>query len=199
MSAHAESYLSVLFRRDSPPGKTCLSCNEPFQEFYRCKTCLDTSPCCKGCIVTYHLHSPTHHISKWNGEFWTEHSLAELDLVLHLGHPGNSPISDSACDLSSDIYSLVVGDLHGFSTVKFTYCLHEGASRATQLLSAGLMPCTNDQPQSAFTLAMLDHLSVFTTTGKCSGYKYSNIIKHLTKSGFPGKVSNRYRELLSTL
>jgi hypothetical protein len=126
--------------------------------------------------------------------------LAELDLVLHLGHPGKPPISDSACDESGAIYSLVVGDLHGFSLVKFTFCSHDdSASRAAQLLAAGVMPCTDDRPESAFTLSMLDHLSVFSTTGKCSGYKYWSVIKRLTKTGFPGKVSNRYRELLQTL
>ncbi|KAF8594241.1 hypothetical protein BDV93DRAFT_416776, partial [Ceratobasidium sp. AG-I] len=166
---------------------------------YRCKTCLDPSPRCKHCTVSSHRQSPTHHISKWNGDFWVESSLAELDLVLHLGHPGRPPISASACDDSNPIYSLVVGDLHGFSNVKFTFCSHGKSTRATQLLAAGIMPCTNDQPQSAFTLSMLNHLSVFTTTGKCSGYKYWSVIKRLTKTGFPGQVSNRYRELLQTL
>ncbi|KAF8599015.1 hypothetical protein BDV93DRAFT_450116, partial [Ceratobasidium sp. AG-I] len=159
---------------------------------YRCKTCLDPSPQCKRCTVSSHRQSPTHHISKWKGDFWTEFSLAELDLVLHLGHPGGPPILASVCDDSNNVSSLVVGDLHGFSNVNFTFCLHGNATRATQLLAAGIMPCTNDQPQSAFTLSMLDHLSVFTTTGKCSGYKYWSVIKRLTKTGFPGQVSNRY-------
>ncbi|KAG9087130.1 hypothetical protein FRC06_002724, partial [Ceratobasidium sp. 370] len=46
---------------------------------------------------------------------------------------------------------------------------------------------------------MLEHLSVFTTAGKCSGFKYWTVLRRLTKTGFPGKVSDRYRELLMTL
>ncbi|KAG9075235.1 hypothetical protein FS749_013116 [Ceratobasidium sp. UAMH 11750] len=46
---------------------------------------------------------------------------------------------------------------------------------------------------------MLDHLCVFTTAGKCSGFKYWTVLKRLTHTGFPGRVSDRYRELLQTL
>lgn len=124
----------------------------------------------------------------------------ELGLVLYLGHSGRPAVSQCPCDESQTFHTIIVGDLHGFASIQCAFCSHSGsASRASQLLAAGLMPCTDDMPKSAFTLTMLNHLSVFTTTGKCSGYKYWSVIKRLTKTGFPGEVSNRYRELLQTL
>jgi hypothetical protein len=200
LSTHADSYLSTLFSRDSPPTESCCICQKPSNEQYRCKTCLAPTPRCSDCTLSAHRHSPTHHISKWNGQFWEECSLVDLGLVLHLGHPGGTAISESPCNESQTVHAITVGDLHGFATIHCTFCSHDNsAPRASQLLAAGLMPCTDDVPKSAFTLTMLDHLSVFTTTGKCSGYKYWSVIKRLTKTGFPGEVSNRYRELLQTL
>ncbi|KAB5588175.1 hypothetical protein CTheo_8383 [Ceratobasidium theobromae] len=67
---------------------------------------------------------------------------------------------------------------------------------ALLLLRAGLMPCTDAERRSAFTLALLDHCAVFSTLAKTSSYRYYSVLKHLTHTGFPGQVSDRYHEFL---
>ncbi|KAG8715274.1 hypothetical protein FRC08_010770 [Ceratobasidium sp. 394] len=193
---HSESYVKLLFLRDAAPvGDNCSYCFGSCDgAFYQCRTCLASSPCCKPCLLSRHCQSPTHFIRKWNGELWENESLTTLGLVLNLGHGGLS------CPLAEHTVSILVGDLHGFSTIRVSFChCPRHPSRSSQLLAAGMMPCTDQLPQSAFTLTMLDHLSVFTTTGKCSGFKYWTVLKRLTNTGFPGKVADRYRELLQTL
>ncbi|KAG9124674.1 hypothetical protein FRC07_010675, partial [Ceratobasidium sp. 392] len=167
---YAELYFPLLFARYAPPpSPDCPSCKQACDTFYKCRTCLPSSPCCGQCLKDRHRHSPTHFVERFNGEFWEATSLAELGLVLHLGHDGE------ACPQSNTTVSV------------------------SQLLTAGLMACSDQLPQSAFTLAMLDHLSAFTTAGKCSSFKYWTVLKRLTNAGFPGRVSDRYRELLQTL
>ncbi|KAG8755118.1 hypothetical protein FRC12_010990 [Ceratobasidium sp. 428] len=196
LEKHAESYLPLLFARYTPPpSQSCASCHDACDTFYKCQTCLVSRPSCGRCTTNCHRHSPTHCVERFNGQFWEPASLAELGLILHLGHNGEP------CPQQGRVtVSVLVGDLHGFAHVNVGFCdcaNHE--SRSSQLLAAGLMACTDQLPQSAFTLAMLDHLSVFTTAGKCSVFKYWTVLKRLTNTGFPGKVSDRYRELLQTL
>ncbi|KAG8721660.1 hypothetical protein FRC08_011325 [Ceratobasidium sp. 394] len=196
LNEHSKSYVTLLFLRDAAPtGDDCSYCSRPSNgEFYLCRTCVASSPCCKQCLLAGHSQSPSHFIRKWNGNFWESQSLAELGLVLSLRHEGRH------CPLSDATVPILVGDLHGFSTVTVSFCgCPSQRSRSSQLLAAGIMSCTDQLPQSAFTFTMLDHLAVFTTTGKCSGFKYWTVLKRLTNTGFPGKVSDRYREMLQTL
>ncbi|KAG8712927.1 hypothetical protein FRC09_019313 [Ceratobasidium sp. 395] len=195
---YAESYLPLFFARYAPPpSQSCASCQEVCDAFYKCRTCLVSSPSCGQCLADRHRQSPTHCIERFNDQFWETASLAELGLVLHLGH-GGEPCPQKAA--SRVTVPVLVGDIHGFAHVNVGFCDCPGhETRGSQLLTVGLMPCTDNLPQSAFTLAMLDHLSVFTTAGKCSAFKYWTVLKRLTNTGFPGRVSDRYRELLQTL
>ncbi|KAG9125670.1 hypothetical protein FRC07_006686 [Ceratobasidium sp. 392] len=191
----AETYLPLLFARDAlPPASLCSSCQQSCDKFYKCRTCLSPCALCAPCLLARHQHTPTHFVQNWNGKFWVNASLADLGMVLHLGHNG------APCPQTGSTVLVLVGDLHGFANVNVAFCdCPKHASRSSQLLAAGFMACSDHLPQSAFTLSMLDHLSVFTTAGKCSGFKYWTVLKRLTNTGFPGKVSDRYRELLQTL
>ncbi|KAG8722790.1 hypothetical protein FRC09_005724 [Ceratobasidium sp. 395] len=193
----ADIYLPILYARDAAPTSTiCFGCSAPCSTFYQCRTCLSAHARCQQCTVSSHNNSPTHYIRRWNAEqtCWEADSLANLGCVLKLGHAG------ADCPKHGSDVSILVGDLHGLAEVKVRFCDCAGhATRSSQLLAAGLMACSDHLPQSAFTVNMLDHLSVFTTAGKCSVYKYWTVLKRFTNPGFPGKVSDRYRELLQTL
>ncbi|KAG9122294.1 hypothetical protein FRC07_001401, partial [Ceratobasidium sp. 392] len=155
-----------------------------------------TSGPSKNCTVSRHNDSPTHYIRRWNAEqtCWEADSLANIGCVLKLGHAG------ADCPKHGSDVSILVGDLHGLAEVKVRFCDCAGhATQSSQLLAAGLMACSDHLPQSAFTINMLNNLSVFTTAGKCSVFKYWTVLKRFTNPGFPGKVSDRYRKLLQTL
>ncbi|KAG9125707.1 hypothetical protein FRC07_006517 [Ceratobasidium sp. 392] len=124
---------------------------------------------------------------------WDDASLADLGLVCHLGHEGQQ------CHLAGGESSVWVGDLHGFSKLRVLYCVHPNApSKAIQLLRAGIFACSDTEPQSGFTLNLLEHFTVFATLGKTSGFRYYSVLQRLTSTGFPSTVADRYQELMHT-
>lgn len=131
----------------------------------------------------------------WDGAVWKEASLADLGLILHLGHQGHACAKD-------DYSQILVGDLNGFVTVNVHYQTYPDSpaspSRGQQLLAAGLFPCSDYSPKSAFTLPLLDMYNILTTLGRTSGHKYYTALERVTKPGFPGDVKDRYRELMNT-
>jgi hypothetical protein len=143
--------------------------------------------------VSSHRQLPTHTILVWKDSFWGNYSLAELGLVIHL-HP---PLD--VCPRGVNISSIWVGDILGFSRINVCYApLTNKDTKGRQLLRFGLFPCSDISPKSAFTLAALEHFTLFGTLGKNSTYKYYSVLERLTKTGFPDDLPDRYRELALT-
>ncbi|KAG8704174.1 hypothetical protein FRC09_003713 [Ceratobasidium sp. 395] len=135
---------------------------------------------------------PAHRPEVWDGACWNDVPLHELGLVLNLGHRGG------VCSMNESFKSLLVGDINGFTKIQVRYCNHPNAmSKALQLLSAGLFPCSDNRPETAFTVQLLDMLDVFNTVGRTSVHKVYSVLERITKPGFPDHVSDRYRELLA--
>ncbi|QRV77084.1 hypothetical protein RhiJN_05099 [Ceratobasidium sp. AG-Ba] len=135
----------------------------------------------------------THRPQEWNGTYWEDVSLAELGLVLFLGHRG------APCELNDSTATILVGALDGYTPIRVRYCTHDNAPpKALQLLTAGVFPCSDSRPRSGFTLHMLDGYDIFNTVGRTSGNKINSVMERWTKPGFPDDVDDRYRELMST-
>lgn len=148
---------------------------------------------CSTCLVSAHRQLPTHHVSKWNGVFWEDACLSDLGLVLYLDHGGKK------CPQPAATSELWVGDISGFRKITVQYCGHSGAAPPpVQLLHAGLFPCSERFPQSAFTISLLEHHDISTTLGAMSTQKYYAVLEKLTSPGFPSDVRDRYRELHAT-
>jgi hypothetical protein len=90
-----------------------------------------------------------------------------------------------------------VGHTNGFHDISVQYCQHyDSAEKALQLLSAGLYPCTNHSPSSAFTVELLDHYAICATRGTLSAHRYYQILVHLTDNMLPHQTKDRYREMM---
>lgn len=190
----AAGYLAEPFRHSSRPLlHVCSTCTNAPSRLFRCNSCLGCQPRCSACLVDSHRLLPTHHISVWRGNFWDDYSLAKLGLVVHLNH------SLDTCVSAVSTSSVWVGDVLGFSRVNVCYAPITGDNtRGAQLLRFGLFPCSDINPQSAFTMAALEHFSLFGTLGKNSTHKYYSVLERLTNTGFPEDVPDRYRELALT-
>ncbi|QRV96331.1 hypothetical protein RhiJN_24349 [Ceratobasidium sp. AG-Ba] len=163
-----EAYVLALHYRDAGPydGQMCTYCQGGAPALFRCKNCPEAG-------------------------YWQASSLEELGLVWSLGHGG------APCESSAATSLLWVGDVFGFVQVRIRYCAHSGAPiKSVQLIRAGLFPCSEREPQSAFTLSLLAHFTLFSTLGKISGHRYNQVLKRQTNPGFPARVIDRYRELL---
>ncbi|KAG8779988.1 hypothetical protein FRC12_023613 [Ceratobasidium sp. 428] len=190
---HCDSYVQTMFDREEPPTtRLCDLCQVSSDRLYRCNFCLGQCKMCKSCLISSHRFQPTHRPEVWDGGCWKEAPLHELELVLNLGHCG------AACGLSKSSKALLVGDIHGFTKIHVRYCKHPDAQPpALQLISAGLFPCSDNRPESAFTLKLLDMVDAFSTVGRTSCHKIYSVLARITKPGFPGHVKDRYRELLA--
>lgn len=77
------------------------------------------------------------------------------------------------------------------------YCQHfQSPSNAVQLLNAGLFPATSKQPQTAFTIRLLKHYSLFASQAQVSYERYYHVLERLTNNLKPHTVDDRYREFM---
>ncbi|KAG8711802.1 hypothetical protein FRC09_020405, partial [Ceratobasidium sp. 395] len=103
------------------------------------------------------------------------------------------------CTVGNGSSALLVGDVNGFHTIRVHYCTHNNAAaKPIQLISAGLFPCSDVNPQSAFAISLLEIYNVFLTVGRTSAHKFYSVLERITKPGFPDDVKDRYRELMAT-
>ncbi|KAG8776240.1 hypothetical protein FRC12_001015 [Ceratobasidium sp. 428] len=190
---HCDSYVQTMYDREEPPTtRLCNLCQASSDRLYRCNLCLGQCKMCKSCLISSHRFQPTHRPEVWDGGCWKEAPLHELELVLNLGHNG------AACGLSKSSKALLVGDIHGFTKIHVRYCKHPDAQPlALQLISAGLFPCSDNRPETAFTLKLLDMVDALSTVGRTSCHKIYSVLARITKPGFPDHVKDRYRELLA--
>ncbi|CAE6527007.1 unnamed protein product [Rhizoctonia solani] len=144
-----------------------------------------------------HKLLPTHRIQTWvwSRNIWADTSLDSFGYVLHLGHHG------APCSLASNTAptKLLLGDLTGLFSVKVQFCLHDDApAKSHQLLAAGLFPCSDINPRSAFTTSLLDMFNILVTLGRTSAHKFYSVIERISRPGLPDDVPDRYRELIAT-
>jgi hypothetical protein len=194
LTLSAEDYLKTLYDHDAPPETSvCDDCQQVAETIYKCKSCHCSRHACATCLISTHRRLPTHRIERWDGNIWAETSLSDLGYVLCLGHRG------TACPGNYSSSEILVGDHRGFTAVNVQYCTHPGApSKALQLLSAGLFPCSDIHPRSAFATSLLETYNTFLTLGRTSAHKFYSVLERLSKPGFPGDVKDRYRELMTT-
>ncbi|QRV94612.1 hypothetical protein RhiJN_22630 [Ceratobasidium sp. AG-Ba] len=194
LTLSSNSYLNAEYDYDAPPRvSSCGACDTPTPAFYRCTSCLGNIHYCRKCLMKAHEFTPTHRTETWGGTHWQDVSLASLGFVLHLGHGGRQ------CKEKGPTSPILVGDLNGFTEVQVRYCYHpDSPTKAEQLLSAGLFPCSDVAPRSAFTKVLLTVFNIFSTLGSTSAHRFYLVLERMTNPGFPDDVDDRYRELLST-
>lgn len=196
LAESSQDYLKTLYEMEAPPKTNlCDDCEEDSEAIYRCRSCRDPGLYCSSCVVSTHRRLPTHRIEHWDGNVWAEAALADLGHVLHLGHRGKICV----CSPNHSSGKILVGDQTGFTSVNVQYCTRDNApSKALQLLSAGIFPCSDNHPRSAFTILLLEIYNVFLTHGRTLAHKFYSVLERITKPSFPEDVKDRYRELMAT-
>ncbi|KAF8700609.1 hypothetical protein RHS03_06611, partial [Rhizoctonia solani] len=150
----ADDYLPIMYDTEAPPSSlVCDRCQEATNLLYHCTTCLNALHTCKRCLLSVHTLLPTHRVRAWfwSRKVWLDSSLDDLGYILHLGHHGGHCLAPNAT-----ASRLLVGDTTGIFSIKVQYCQHASApAKPHQLLSAGLFPCSNIHPRTAFTTLLL--------------------------------------------
>ncbi|KAJ7234288.1 hypothetical protein C8J57DRAFT_1575466 [Mycena rebaudengoi] len=139
---HRQEYLDEMLRAegrgDACNYDNCRRCGSPNPTF-RCEGQLCHGPAmsCKVCIVASHAALPTHWVEEWNGVFFERRSLAEIGLVIQLGHPVGY-----GCPASLRAHQkFVVIDTTGVHIVAMQFCECDSRVAHWQQLMRGLVAC----------------------------------------------------------
>ncbi|KAJ7603387.1 hypothetical protein DFH06DRAFT_1022305 [Mycena polygramma] len=140
---------------------------------FRCarQTCFGPALFCEECIMEVHRQLPTHGIEEWNGEFFKQRSLGELEgeARIQLGHlPGKFCLK--ATKAHKDF---VIMDTLGIRTVKLNFCgCDSTVTHRQQLMRACLWPATSLDPQTCATFNAIRLFEVQNLLGKISAYNF---------------------------
>ena len=153
---------------DSKIGLQCL-CGSGTAKF-RCQECVSSLPSCVKCLVATHQHLPLHLVQEWTGTYFRQRTLESLGLMIFLGHHGQRCLNASNRFHEGPTgWATIIVNTNGIqlSRVEYCHCIPT-ATKALQLIGAGLFPVTMDQPDTAFTFTILNDFHVHTLASKKS-------------------------------
>ncbi|KAA1479376.1 hypothetical protein DENSPDRAFT_756233, partial [Dentipellis sp. KUC8613] len=153
---------------------------------------------CGTCIAVSHQPNPLHVVEKWTGSFYEKVTLADIGLVINLGHEGAICPSKWVKEPSK----LVCVHISGIQEIRIRYCecfrreLLDKSENHLQLVQAGLWPATVAQPSTVLTFAVLRSFHKLTVTSKITAYDFAAFLQRMTNNAAQKRVPERYKELL---
>jgi hypothetical protein len=206
-----ESYLAGITTQDSQQGLyQCSSCSASSGP-WRCKDCIGRRPLCRNCCRSHHRDLPFHRIEFWTGTHYERDWLANLGVVLHLGHHGEccplrDPVKlpgDAQPDLESwNIYSppsgfadtpvdcrvVTVAHTNGIHKVWVRLCSCREGGEDYQFLQLGFYPASYTRVETVFTFDLLDNCRLDNLECKASVYHMWSKLRRMTCPFFPTGV-----------
>jgi hypothetical protein len=80
-------YLQEILKLEAPKNSTCHGC-ESVEGVICYLSCFGGNMSCVPCALAEHQLLPFHKLERWNGKYFEQVTLHQLDFVLHLGHDG---------------------------------------------------------------------------------------------------------------
>jgi hypothetical protein len=78
--------LYILLQSKHPSSLKCIKCSK--ESIWKCLDCVGSPIYCSSCCCTQHNLDFRHRIVRWNGEHFTSAWLANVGIVIYLGHNG---------------------------------------------------------------------------------------------------------------
>ncbi|KAI9056575.1 hypothetical protein FKP32DRAFT_1616036 [Trametes sanguinea] len=195
-------YLDELVRREGRGSFTNTTCGEchsslPDERLIRCTTCSPGPLRCAQCVVNSHVNTPFHRVQRWTGHSFESATLKELGQVIQLGHRHDGRPCSNPLPVRSDFHVLHIDGRHN---VALAFCGCDNASRAgdhvQQLLRFDLYPATECEPNTVFTMALLEHYHIQSLQGKISMYDYYTTLERMTDNTGTTKMRDRYKAFM---
>ncbi|KAJ7113911.1 hypothetical protein C8R44DRAFT_740790 [Mycena epipterygia] len=148
---------------------------------YRCaqQTCFGADLYCLDCVVQSHRLLPTHWIEEWNGSMFVRKSLADLGLVIQLGHPVDYP-----CLTATDAHkNFTLIDVTGVHLIKLRFCHCDSRiEHRQQLMRVRWWPATALDPQTCATFAVVRLFLMQNCLGKITAHDFLRSLEFLTNN-----------------
>lgn len=200
---HRDEFLDALLwldgRGDSLSALGCPICVSPgVSGTFRCDECFGHDLVCQTCCLQRHQLLPLHRIKvwgrpslgiaetypylclkKWNGDFFERMSLADLGLVIQLGH------NESPCPSPQNAgLGFTVLHTNGFHHINLQFC---GCSFAEhprlQLLRKSWYPATIVAPHTCATFTLLRRFHILSLQSKVSAAHFYASLERETDNG----------------
>lgn len=197
--------MPYLYAREAPPPRKPFRCCHAIcsdvtteRELYRCDDCFGRQLHCLGCFNKRHRALPFHQARCWTpdpqcpeGEdpdpleahFYVVTS-QDRGFVLQLGHRGDN----CPAFTPGSRRTLHVMHTNGIHVLSLAFCRCTHKTFWEQLLEHDLFPGTDDDPQSAFSFALLDHFQTFNLVCKTAARDFHEALKRMTDGAFPDRV-----------
>ncbi|TFK67072.1 hypothetical protein BDN72DRAFT_879900 [Pluteus cervinus] len=180
-----DNFLDEFSRLDGRGGQTDVLCKgcQTGQALFRCRSCFSGDLLCSGCMVSRHRENPLHWVEgfkEWLGTRFRRTALKTLGLRIQVGHnldAGTCPYPKAA--FNDEFMILHVNGLH---EVGLDFC-----------------GSTLQEPQTAASLALLNHAQILSFESKCSVYELYQTLSRLSDNSGIVPQRNRYRALLDIL
>lgn len=167
-------------------------------QLWRCVSCFGGRVLCTSCIVQSHQYQPFHELhgyihhaaalsrtsSRWKNSlpndfgYFKRLSLQEAGLQVGLGHDGD--LCPSSWE--GDSFRMTILHINGQHSVTFRDCGCQGKERWQLLLEYNVFPVTEKQPETGFTIELLEHQRAFNLRGKTSLQEYYQALLDLTNA-----------------
>jgi hypothetical protein len=166
-SQHFDGLQNAILGHEFDAGVTSICPCGSGPATYHCEECFCLA---LTCILSNHCHLPLHHIQKWTGTHFAQQSLAELEMIIFLGHHAQQCPN---AQLNSSGWSTVIVNTNSIHNTKVLYCCCATApDEPFQLTSAGLFPATMDPPETAFTFTLPNDFQVHVLASKNPAYDH---------------------------
>jgi KDZ transposase family protein len=185
---HENSYMNHLLNMEMPP--TILTCNTCgcSDAGFRCLDCFGSNWLCQPCLIKCHGQHPFHRPQHWKDGSFENVSLCDLGFILILGHSSSGCYCPDGDNLFGDRKMTLI-HTNGIFKHCIRFCRCQGASSEhEQLFGHQLFPSTFDQPETAFTLDVLDYYGIDAMECKTSGQSFFQKLRRVTNNAFPDDV-----------
>jgi hypothetical protein len=117
---------------------------------------------------------------EWNGHFFVHRTLADLGLILYLGHAGKS------CPhvwRENGPQTLTIGDVTGVHDIRIGWCRCAGApSFSQQLFNARFFPASYFRPRTAFTFRLLKFFHLLSHVARTTPWDFAGTLHRITNN-----------------
>ncbi|KAK6980521.1 CxC2 domain-containing protein [Favolaschia claudopus] len=132
---------------------------------------------CQSCCLDQHRRTPLHILKEWNGRFWEQRSLADIDLVYQLGHAG------FPCPFPDVARNMVVIDAPVIHQIRIAFCKcskSDCADNLEQLLRNAWYPATVTDPGTCATFRTLEAFRLFSVVGNINVRDFVTSLERMT-------------------
>ncbi|KAJ7016232.1 hypothetical protein C8F04DRAFT_1282112 [Mycena alexandri] len=180
-----------------------------------CRDCLQAELLCRQCWLNKHRTMPTHWAFVWNQDehFFEKTDICRvtLDTSIGLGHSGERcPRAEPA-----QLFTLVDNNGIHATKISFCQCQHDGNGKRLpekeqhelgsgklldhyqQLTKVGIFPGSVKDPQTGYTVRLLDYYRQERSQGKGSAYNFALVLRRLADPFFADAVPNIYANFLA--